>query len=163
MAHRLVVRGWRHTPPVVKRAAVRVAIPKVTLGVCAVIHDQAGRVLLAHHTYRPQAWDLPGGFMRSHEEPAEALTRELREELGVQVLVGPLLASALTGSHLTLYYQVMMTGKPNADGVEIDGWRFVDLAEIPGLVGKTTSWLPWVNPPRSVPAQRTEAQTTAGD
>lgn len=161
--HQLVVRGWRHTPTVFKRLAVRVMMPKVTLGVCGIVHDPAGRVLLAHHTYRPQPWDLPGGFMRSHEQPTEALARELREELGVQILVGPLVASALTGSHLTLYYQAMMAGKPEVDGVELDDWRFVNIAEIPDLMGKSPNWLAWVNPSRALPARRDGEQTSAGD
>jgi 8-oxo-dGTP diphosphatase len=46
-------------------------------------------VLLCHrHPERrwyPDVWDLPGGHMRVHEEPFEALRRELREELGIGI------------------------------------------------------------------------------
>lgn len=42
-------------------------------------------VLLLRHTYaRRDQWDVPGGFLRPGEDVEVALTRELREELGVQ-------------------------------------------------------------------------------
>lgn len=48
-----------------------------------------GRVLLCHRTpqrrWYPDAWDLPGGHVEGHEQPAQALVREFREELGVDV------------------------------------------------------------------------------
>ena len=108
---------------------------------------QAGRVLLASHTYRRQPWDLPGGFVRRGEQPAASLQRELREELGVPAMVGPLLAAATAGSHLTLYYRATLNGLPRPDGVEIDGYRFVAAADIPALLGTTPRWLAWVAEP----------------
>lgn len=35
----------------------------------------------------PNVWDIPGGHIEPHESEAEALTRELREELGIIVSV----------------------------------------------------------------------------
>ncbi len=54
---------------------------------CALI-DQDGRVLLAR---RPEGramaglWEFPGGKVQAGESPEEALIRELREELGIDV------------------------------------------------------------------------------
>lgn len=50
---------------------------------------QQGRVLLCHcspqrHWY-PDTWDLLGGHVEDHEQPPQALARELREELGILV------------------------------------------------------------------------------
>lgn len=126
---------------------MRVAVPRVSLGAAAVIHDTAGRVLLAHHTYRRQPWDLPGGFVRRGEQPAASLQRELREELGVPTMVGPLLAATTAGAHLTLYYRVALNGVPRPDDVEIDGYRYVAVADIPALLGTTPGWLAWVGEP----------------
>ena len=34
-------------------------------------------------------WEIPGGRMNINEEPREAVAREIMEELGVTILVGP--------------------------------------------------------------------------
>jgi 8-oxo-dGTP diphosphatase len=59
--------------------------------VAAVIRDSAGRVLISQ---RPEGrhmgglWEFPGGKVDPGEAPADALTRELREELGLGIAVG---------------------------------------------------------------------------
>jgi ADP-ribose pyrophosphatase YjhB (NUDIX family) len=43
-------------------------------------------VLLLKHRFRPGAgWGMPGGFMQEGEQPGDALRRELREEIGLEV------------------------------------------------------------------------------
>jgi 8-oxo-dGTP diphosphatase len=57
--------------------------------VAGALYDASGRVLIAQ---RPPGkalagrWELPGGKLHEGESPYEALVRELREELGVEVL-----------------------------------------------------------------------------
>ncbi len=53
-------------------------------GVSACIFDEAGRVLLAHHV-DSGIWALPGGAVEPDEDPAGAVAREAREELGIVV------------------------------------------------------------------------------
>jgi ADP-ribose pyrophosphatase YjhB (NUDIX family) len=55
------------------------------------IRDNAGRILLVDPTYKPD-WDLPGGMAEANEPPRVAAARELREELGLTIVVGRLLA-----------------------------------------------------------------------
>lgn len=49
----------------------------------------AGRVLLMHRSpwkqWYPDVWDLPGGHREPGENGRQALVRELREELNVQI------------------------------------------------------------------------------
>ncbi|WP_433800262.1 NUDIX domain-containing protein [Actinomycetospora sp. CA-084318] len=57
----------------------------------AVVHDAAGRLLLVRRGRAPQAgrWTLPGGRVEPGESPAEAAAREVAEETGIVVTVGP--------------------------------------------------------------------------
>jgi 8-oxo-dGTP diphosphatase len=54
------------------------------------VTDDTGRVLLVKPTYRDH-WAIPGGYVDQHENPHTAAERELREELGLGLLVGDLL------------------------------------------------------------------------
>ena len=56
---------------------------------CAVI-ERAGRVLLARrppHKLLPLKWEFAGGKVEPGEDPAAAIVREIREELGCAVVV----------------------------------------------------------------------------
>lgn len=61
--------------------------------VVAALLIREGRVLLAQraaHKQQGLSWELPGGKVEAGESDADALVRELREELGVEVSVlGP--------------------------------------------------------------------------
>jgi 8-oxo-dGTP diphosphatase len=62
-------------------------VPLLLVAACVLI-DATGRVLIAR---RPEGramaglWEFPGGKLESGESPEEALARELREELGIDV------------------------------------------------------------------------------
>ncbi len=55
-----------------------------THGVKCVLTD-GDRVLLVRHTYGRPEWELPGGSIKSGEEPHNAARREMHEELGVAI------------------------------------------------------------------------------
>jgi 8-oxo-dGTP diphosphatase len=60
----------------------------IVLVVACVLLDAEGRMLLAR---RPEGrslaglWEFPGGKIEAGEEPEDAVVRELREELGIDV------------------------------------------------------------------------------
>jgi 8-oxo-dGTP diphosphatase len=66
-----------------------VAKPVVAAGVVFV--DDVGRLMLVRPTYK-EYWDIPGGYVEPGETPKAACIREVREELGLDVEVGPLLS-----------------------------------------------------------------------
>lgn len=77
---------WQRTPRKLKNWAVRFTQQRFTVTVAAVISDDAGRVLLLRHRFRPgPGWGMPGGFIEQGEQPDEALRRELREEVELEI------------------------------------------------------------------------------
>jgi 8-oxo-dGTP pyrophosphatase MutT (NUDIX family) len=60
----------------------------VTLGVRALVIDEAGRVFLVKHSY-VSGWHLPGGGVEPGETIAAALARELREEGNIELTETP--------------------------------------------------------------------------
>lgn len=51
--------------------------------VAAIIHDEAGRILLQRSTHNE--WSLPAGAIDLGESPAQAVVREVWEETGLKV------------------------------------------------------------------------------
>jgi len=63
---------------------------KIELRVAGIL-ARDGRVLLVNHRKKGRSyWVLPGGHVERGETLAEALAREMREELALEVGVGPL-------------------------------------------------------------------------
>lgn len=77
---------WRRAPVRLRRWTVRLTHPRFAVTAGAVITDASGRVLLLKHRFRPgTGWGMPGGFIEAGEQPDEALRRELREEVGLEL------------------------------------------------------------------------------
>ncbi|WP_182525501.1 NUDIX domain-containing protein [Nocardioides dongkuii] len=82
-----------------------------------------GRVLLVHRRpdkrANPDVWDLPGGGVEAGESELGALTRELHEELGVQISTG-------TASHLC-----RLTAGPPDEPALLSAWLVRDWQGVP--------------------------------
>jgi len=65
--------------------------PPVVACVGAVVRDDAGRLLLIRRGQEPSRglWSLPGGRVEPGETHEQAVVREVREETGLDVHVGP--------------------------------------------------------------------------
>jgi mutator protein MutT len=60
--------------------------------VVAALIERDGQLLVCQRRKNdtfPLKWEFPGGKIKPGESPAEALARELKEELGVAATVGP--------------------------------------------------------------------------
>jgi 8-oxo-dGTP diphosphatase len=65
-----------------------------TVLVAAAVILEEGRVLLTQRkagAHLEGKWEFPGGKVEAGEDPREALKRELREELGIESVVGEIL------------------------------------------------------------------------
>ena len=117
------------------RAAARGAIAPVSLGARAIVLDGAGRVLLVRHTY-VGGWHFPGGGVDRGETSADALMRELKEEVCLVKSSPPelfglyLRRAGRWSDHIALYVvrDVELAFRPNHEIAEI---KFADTAALP--------------------------------
>jgi len=73
-------------PVRVRRWSMRVTHTRFTVTAGAIIFNDRGQVLLLKHRFRAgSGWGLPGGFLERGEQPLDALKRELREEIEMEI------------------------------------------------------------------------------
>src|SRR5215510_5742291 len=86
MLNDFFARVWRSAPVSLRRWSMRLIHPRFTVTAGAIIIDEQGRVLLLNHRFRGgSGWGIPGGFLETGEQPADALRREMREEVGLEL------------------------------------------------------------------------------
>ena len=95
--------------------------------VAGVLRDSSGRVLLAQRPAGKDwagSWEFPGGKVKLGESAAQALARELKEELGIRVQVGRGLISVPCADILL-------------DVHEVTSWR----GRLQALEGQALAWV----------------------
>ncbi|WKG02112.1 (deoxy)nucleoside triphosphate pyrophosphohydrolase [Mycolicibacterium sp. HK-90] len=107
----------------------------------------ADRLLVAQRQRPPELaglWELPGGKVAADEGDADALVRELREELGVEVTVGARLGAdvALNSGMILRAYRVTLTaGSPQPHDHRALRWVNVDELDDLPWVPADRAWL----------------------
>jgi 8-oxo-dGTP diphosphatase len=110
-----------------------------TLGVAAVVFDDAGRILLIERGRPPGEglWTLPGGRLEPGEALVAGVAREVREETNLEVEVGPLVEIVErigSGYHyVILDYLARVTSGTLAAASDARRARFIDAAELVSL------------------------------
>jgi ADP-ribose pyrophosphatase YjhB (NUDIX family) len=74
-----------------QRRFMTAAHERFLVGVTGLGVDAQGRVLLARHRFGAPQWRFLGGFLARRERVEDALAREIREETGFAIEVGPIL------------------------------------------------------------------------
>lgn len=124
-------------------AAWYASLPTMYGTAAALICSPSDDVLLVKPNYRA-LWSLPGGILEDGEPPHLGCAREVREELGISVPVGPLLAVdwippegprprpmvsfVFDGGVLTDPSAIMLQEE------ELDEFRFVSPSEVAGYL-----------------------------
>ena len=122
------------------------SLPGVIVAASALIRDPAGNVLVVKPNYRDH-WTLPGGICELGEAPHDGCAREVSEELGLDLAVGPLLSVdwqlALpdygAAARPAIYFIFGCGTLPDRGGIrlqaeELDDSRFAAEAELAGLL-----------------------------
>jgi 8-oxo-dGTP diphosphatase len=127
----LIANIWRLLPARVRRWSMRLTHPRFTVTAGALIFNDAGHVLLLKHRFRAgSGWGLPGGFLEVGEQPLEALQRELREEIGVEVETAEIFASRSFKKprQVEVLFRCRISGaaKPRTMEVERAEWFSID-------------------------------------
>jgi len=110
----------------------------------AIVLNTAGEVLLVHHTYGVQNWEIPGGAGEAKESPSETAVREVYEETGLRVR-----AVRATGWYYepeidklgTVFLCVVETGSeltPVPDGSETSECKFWPADSLPRPISDWT-------------------------
>ncbi|MCY4146519.1 MAG: NUDIX domain-containing protein [Chloroflexi bacterium] len=111
------------------------ARPRYTLGVAAVIVDEAGAVLLVEHVYHPRfAWGLPGGWVDDDEDPAAGVLRELHEELALSARVRGVVYVAKTApKHIDIAFLCAPQSPVGKLSHELLAYRWAAADDLPPL------------------------------
>ncbi|HEU5318672.1 MAG TPA: NUDIX hydrolase [Chloroflexota bacterium] len=118
--------------------------PKKQMGTGALFFDGAGQLLLVKPTYR-EGWSIPGGVVEGAESPRQACAREVREEIGLDVELGRLLAvdyTSLTTSPRESLQYIFDGGVLDEDAIgritlppaELSAFRFAPVDEAIALL-----------------------------
>lgn len=129
---RAAKRGAPEAYPV---KAAQKAVPHMLVG-AGIVLDARGRFLLARrpeHKMLGGLWEFPGGRREPGETMPACVARELREELGLAVRVGPCLAVIRHAfSHFTMdlhaHWARIEKGRPSAR--ECAEWTWAELHEL---------------------------------
>jgi len=115
---------------------------KKTIEVVAAIIQRNGLTFSTQRGYGEWKgwWEFPGGKMEAGEEPAEALRREIREELSAEITVGDRLCTVeydYPRFHLIMhcYLCSLKSGEPTLLEHEDARWLPIDKLD-------TVNWLP---------------------
>ena len=125
------------------RRTILGALKVPTTGVKVMVFNEAGEVLLIRNSYGATSqFLLPGGGVGRREEPRDAAVREIREEVGIDLvdveLVGTFQSTA-EGKRDTIHlFRAKASGEITVDSLEVEEARFFALGALPDNVSAAT-------------------------
>ena len=134
--------AFRRMPAPLRRLVVRWMSPSFTVGAVAVLRRPDGSIVLVDQRHS-DGWALPGGLLRRGEPAADALVREVCEEIGVDLhsarLPVPLAAVTASVRRVDVVFVIDIEGAA--------GMRAADSAEVLSVEWFGLDALPEVTPP----------------
>lgn len=135
MLMRLLATVFNSFPVIWQRRFMSAANDRFLVGVTGLGIDAQGRVLLARHRFGAPEWRFLGGFLHPRERVEDALAREILEETGLVVEIGPIL-EVVTGyrwERVELVFAYRVTSGSvvlSAEVAELRGFPASELPEV---------------------------------
>jgi ADP-ribose pyrophosphatase YjhB (NUDIX family) len=140
----ILAAAWLALPKRFRTWVVVAFRRRFVVAAVAVVMDERGRVLLVNHLFRREqvAWGLPGGFVAHPEQPAEAIRRELGEELDLEVESLELVhvRTIKWTRQIEVLFRCRPVGVPRPNSVEVAGAQWFDAETALGMVSLTEQW-----------------------
>jgi len=145
--HRFALGVFRRLPVRARRVVVRAVAPGHTVGAICMIERGDGSLLLVRQSYRNR-WGVPGGLLKRGETPHAAAVREVREEVGLDiVLIGePAVVVEPAARRVDLIFRAAVApgedpdqARPRSPEITETAWFPVD--DLPELQAETANAL----------------------
>lgn len=132
MLKKIIGKIWRKTPPFIRAFAVRLTQKTFTVSVGAIVTNEEGKVLLLDHVLRPASgWGMPGGFINKGEQPAEAVKREICEEIGLEIENVEIVRARTFARHVEILFRAKARGEGTVKSLEIKEVKWFAPDEMP--------------------------------
>ena len=134
MLENLSSKLWRLLPARFRRWSLRATHARFTVTAGAIVFNDSGQVLLLKHRFRAgSGWGLPGGFLEAGEQPLEALRRELREEIGMEIKDVEVFAarSFRKPQQVEVLFRCRANGSPQPRNMEVELAEWFSLNSLP--------------------------------
>jgi mutator protein MutT len=113
---------------------MRATHARFTVTAGAIVFNDSGQVLLLKHRFRAgSGWGLPGGFLEAGEQPLDALRRELREEIGMEIKDVEVFAarSFRKPRQVEVLFRCRANGSPHPQDMEIESAEWFSVKSLP--------------------------------
>lgn len=110
--------------------------PRHSVSVAAAIFDDSGESVLLIKRRDNGSWEPPGGVLELDETIEDGLRREVREETGAEIEVGPLTGvyKNMTIGIVALVFAARALSKPQRESAEAFEVRWIPLADLDSLM-----------------------------
>lgn len=125
---------YRLAPARLFNRAANFLQPHFTVTVAAVVINDGNRVLLLKHRFREgSGWGIPGGFLGKAEQPEDALRRELREEVALEIekLEMAFARAVKETRQVQIIFRCKAAGEPSPASIEVEQCEWRALDELP--------------------------------
>lgn len=125
---------WRRLPAAVRLRAATLGQARFRVTVAAMLFDDNRRILLLEHVFRAdRGWGVPGGFITKGEQPEQALRRELREEISIEIDDVKLLFTRTLSKikQVEIFYGARVIGEPTPSSFEIKQAQWFPVDQLP--------------------------------